>query len=382
VDNQWITAATRRLARERLLGVVAALCAFSGPAVGADLVGGALNINGSGGAAYAVTRHNDVDNSPVHAGPDGSFENLELNLAITAKIAPQVTLAGQLFFDDIGGLSETGLDWTFVQIDFSRYFKLRAGKIKLPLGISSEVESIGTLRPFYSLPDTVYGPTSIASEGYFGAGITGQLYDRAGWSLAYDAFGGELEVQMLEPFQRLGGTLVPGTVTAPENTTVKGLIGGRLVLGTPIEGLSLLASGYRGSLEDFGTLTLAMLSIDYEGDRWLFRAEGFRSAEREITHGGYLEAAYYLTQHVQVAAQMQGLRTHSPGVPDDSTFLSHVSVALGLNYWFSPSMVVKASIYGIRGNRLAFPRLLDDALLAGSVSRDTPYFTLGTQFSF
>jgi hypothetical protein len=381
VDYRWITAAARRFAREWLSGLVAVLCASAGPAAGADLVGGAVTINGAGGAAYGVTGHNDVNNSDVQAGPGGSFENLDLNLTITAKLAPHVTLAGQLSFDDVGGAPATGLDWTFVEVDFSRFFKLRAGKIKLPLGISNEVESIGTLRPFYSLPDTVYGPTSITSAGYFGGGITGLLYDRAGWSLAYDAFGGELDVRMLEPFQRLGGPLVPGTLTEPEQKTVKGLIGGRLNLGTPIEGLSLRASGYRGDLEDFGTLTFAMLSIDYEGDRWLFRAEGFRTAEREISHGGYLEGAYYLTPHVQLAVQLQGLRTRAPGVPNDSPFLSHLSAALGLNYWFSQSLVVKASIYGIRGNRLAFPRLLDDALLAGSVSQNTPYFTLGTQFS-
>ena len=97
---------------------------------------------------------------------------------------------------------------------------------------------------------------------------------------------------------------------------------------------------------------------------------------------GYLEVARFVTTEIQIAAQLQAMRSHAPRVPDGSQLLWHESAALGLNYWFTPGMVMKAALEGVRGNRLAFPRLLDDALLSGGLHQETLLFTVGTQFSF
>jgi hypothetical protein len=360
--------------------MTAGLCAVAGPLHAIELGNGMLSINGAGGAAFAVTANNDLDTSALIARPGGNFHNAEFDLAFAARLTPRVTVASQLFFDEIGG-SEAGLDWTFVEVNFDRAFKLRAGKIKLPVGISSETEAIGTLRPFYSLPETVYGLTGISTEAYFGAGITGELPSFGRWTLSYDLFGGSTTIDTVEPFTRLRGPLQPGAVVAVDADDVKGLLGGRLILATPLEGLSFQVSGYRGEIED-ASVAVLLLSLDYEGDRWQVRAEAFRSSESTINHGGYLEVARFLTAEIQVALQLQAMRSHQQGVPDGSPLLWHESAALGLNYWFTPGMVMKAAVSGMRGNRLAFPRHLDDALLAGSLHEETPLFTLGTQFSF
>jgi hypothetical protein len=358
----------------------AALFAVASAAGGAELADGRLVINGAGGAAFAITGHNELQDSSLNADTQGVFRNLEFNLAVLARISPQITVASQLFFDEIGA-PEAGVDWTFVEIRFANWLKVRAGKVKLPFGISNEVEAVGTLRPFYSLPATVYGPTAITTESYYGVGLTGEIFSEPGWALDYDLYAGETTLVTVEPFFRLTGPLVPGTVVATDADDVRGLFGGRLTLGTPVDGLSLRVSGYRGALDD-ASVFVAMLSVEYAGDRWLVRAEAFRAAETTINHGGYLEVARYLTPQIQIAAQLQGMRTHAPGVPDGSTLLWHASAALGLNYWFSPGLVVKAAFSEIQGNRLAFPQRLDDALLSGSLSKETPFFTLGTQFSF
>jgi hypothetical protein len=362
------------------LAGLASFCVLLRDARGAEIGDGLLVINGAGGAAYAITGNNDFKGASLVADPSGGFRNVELTLALAARISPQITISSQLSFEDLGAPA-TGLDWTFAEVRLANWLKLRAGLIKMPLGISGEVEAIGTLRPFYSLPDTVYGHSSIMADGYYGAGLTGEILEGPRWTLNYDLFGGQTTVSTLEPFARLTVPLVPGTVTVPDDDDLTGLIGGRLVLGTPIEGLSLRVSGYRGKLDD-ATLAVAMLSVEYAGDRWLVRAEAFRAAERTMNHGGYVEVAWFATPKVQLAVQVQGLRTHAPGVPDDSSLLWHASAAFGLNYWFAPNMVVKAAIEEIRGNRIAFPQQLDDALLAGNLSKDTPFFTLGTQFSF
>jgi hypothetical protein len=364
----------------KALSLAACLFASSGAASGIELADGKLSINGAGGAAFAISANNELDTNALIATTGGNFHNAEFNLAIAARLTPQITIASQLFFDDIG-TGEAGLDWTFVEVAFARSFKLRVGKIKLPLGISRETEAIGTLRPFYSLPEVVYGPTGVSSESYFGAGITGELFNERSWALSYDLFAGSTSLATIEPFDRLRGPLVPGTVTAIDDDDVNGLLGGRLILGTPVDGVSFRVSGYRGSVEG-SSMSALLLSFDLEGDRWLVRAEAYRFQEDSLSHGAYLEVARFVTSEIQIALQLQGMRTHAQGVPDGSSLLWHESAALGLNYWFTPGMVMKAALEGVRGNRLAFPRQLDDALLAGPLSEETVMFTLGTQFSF
>ncbi len=74
-----------------------------------------------------------------------------------------------------------------------------------------------------------------------------------------------------------------------------------------------------------------------------------------------------------------------------STAKKHVAYTFGLNYWFSPNLVVKTAYHYIEGNRFAHPdTLLTDfktpyALLypgAPRLDETTHYFEAGAQFSF
>jgi len=71
--------------------------------------------------------------------------------------------------------------------------KLRAGKVKQPFGISAEVFDVGTRRPFFELPQAVYGPIGLVGESYKGIGFTGSFDVQGGWGLAYDLYGGGQE---------------------------------------------------------------------------------------------------------------------------------------------------------------------------------------------
>src|SRR6201999_256453 len=115
----------------------------------------------------------------------------------------RISIVTLFFFDDIGQIN-TGLDWSFVEFTATDWLRIRAGEVKLPLGISNELEPIGTLRPFFALPAAVYGPSSISADTYFGVGATGELAlgDR-GFRLGYDVYGGNMSFDTAEPFQAL-----------------------------------------------------------------------------------------------------------------------------------------------------------------------------------
>jgi hypothetical protein len=365
------------------VGILAAAAALltTAPAWAIDLADGKLFVDGSGGLAYGVTNHNGIQNDAMESVPQGSFRNSDLNLTITARPEERITFAAQLFFEDGFDGAKTGLDWAFAQYALSDALKVRAGKIRMPFGLSGEVESIGTLRPFYSLASSVYGSAGVASPSFFGASITGGFNLSDSWNLSYDVFGGEMDVQMSEPFLRVGQTLVPGSAFETSAARVRNVLGGRLSLTTPIDGLLLRVTTYRGGLDD-ATLDAELLSIEYQTENWLFRAEGLRSHEHESNLGGYVEVAYRLDSHWQVAGRVDVLKTDSANVQGDSPLLRHRGLEAGLNYWFSPHLVVKAAYADVVGNRVAFPQALDDALLAGNLPNRTRGFTLGTQFTF
>jgi hypothetical protein len=370
----------------RGLVVAAALAILPRAAHAIDLADGKLVINGAGAGAFTITNGNDVFNTEVIGGHVGSFRNEEFNLIIAVKPMDRITIVTLFFFDEIGQI-ETGLDWSFVEFFVNDYLKVRAGEVKLPLGLSNELEPIGTLRPFFALPAAVYGPSSIAADTYFGVGVTGEIPLSEGYRLGYDAYGGNMSFDTAEPFQALPGRpqSLPGTAIAPVKETVRNVLGGRLSLSTPLEGLDFKVSAYRGSLVD-SSLEVVLLSAEYVSDRWSIRTEGYRSVQRDIgnvNHGGYFEVAYHFTAAIQLAAQIDAMRTHQQGVDDASPFLYHRGVGLGLNYWFSPALVAKTSLQEIQGNRLAFPTLLADTLNQSvGIPEDTLLFTAGLQFSF
>jgi hypothetical protein len=367
--------------RFALLAAAAALLATA-PARAIDLADGKLFVDGSGGAAYGITNHNNIRGATMESVPGGSFRNSDLNLNITARPETQITIAGQISFADTVDGPQTALDWAFAQYVFSDALKFRAGKIRMPFGLSAEVDAIGTLRPFYSLAASIYGSAGVVSSAFFGAGITGTFALGGSWELSYDAYGGEMQVALSEPFDRIGQTLVPGSKFEPESTRVRNLFGGRLSLTTPIEGMLFRVSGYHGELADFGAFNAELVSLEYQTEKWLFRAEGLRSQERESSLGGYVEVAYHLDSHWQVAGRVDVLETDAPGIPGSSSLLHHRGFEVGVNYWFSPQLVVKAALADVVGNRVAIPEHLDDALLAGNLGSRTRGFSLGTQFSF
>jgi len=80
------------------------------------------------------------------------------------------------------------------------------------------------------------------------------------------------------------------------------------------------------------------------------------------TQGGYGEAAYFLTEHWQLAGTY-GRHYVDPTVTYISaanqalgaSLLDHVETGAGLNYWLTRNFVVKTSYHHVTGNRLSHP---------------------------
>jgi hypothetical protein len=348
-------------------------------ALAMELGDGKLSVSGFGEWGFGQTRGGE--NRYLIGNTDGRYDNASLALSFIAKPDEDLIVASQIFLQNEG---EAGIDWAFVEWRPALPFRVRMGKIKQPLGAFMEVQDVGTLRPFFTLPQSIYGPANVGAEAYLGAGLTGDVRLGAGYALGWDVYGGAIDMPVFEPFE-IGHQPLPWTFPEIESERATEVVGGRLTLATPIDGLTFRLSGYTGILheEDLDRRArqgVGGVTAEYLCDRLTLRGELFYRDEGgfERAYAGYLEAATFVSEHVQLALRAEASKTDVDDVEHASTLTRHDELAAGVNYWFSPSVVMKLSYHLVHGNRFAAPESSQDGILATR----THLFVAGTQFSF
>jgi hypothetical protein len=366
-----------------------ALLLAASPAAAIDAAGGNLTVSVAGQAGYART-----DGNVYGPGDEyGNYENTMVALSVMAHPADRLLIGTQLHFATVvdrgasGEEAEAGkaeIDWAFAEWRLADALRLRLGKSKHPFGLYGESLDVGTLRPFFELPTSIYGPAHVVGEGYTGAGLSGFYRFSKGWALGYDVYGGELHAAAYQSFEQL----VPGAGAAPgeiEETETRDLLGGRVTLETPVEGLTFMLSGYSGmerdvyQADDRRHMAVAA-SAEYLTEAISARAEcvALEEAKEADTQAAYVELAYKLPVGIQLAARAEGSWATVDGFEGSSALPRPREVAVGVNYWFSPDLVVKASYHLVDGNRFAYS---PDQTLA-TLDESTQVFVLGAQFSF
>lgn len=379
-----------------LCGLMAA-----GPAVAGERE---LSLNGFGGWAYG-----DTDGNRYLTGSEGGeAENVDFCLAVSATPTERLRISGQFGFVSDPKRSEdveTDLDYAFAEWSFSDQLRGRIGRSKHPFGIYAEIFNVGTLRPFYNLPQGIYGPTGIAGESYDGVGITGYQRFADSWDLEYDVYVGTMRFDAFEPWDGLRDEEddEPGDDEDEELFESKErdeVVGFRLGLATPVEGLSFGFSAYSGSAEDDEGLdggeigevgedkrhTGYGIHIEYSIGSWTVRAEAARIDEEDElkTDAAYVELAYMLDDRWQLTGRYDHSDTDVEEVDLGNlpSLAEHDDLAFGVNYWFSPELALKLAVHRLEGNRLALPEEVDEAVDTGEFDEETTLISFGAQFSF
>jgi len=349
----------------------------------------------------------------------GSSTNSNAGFNITGNVDERVTFTTQVKFD-FNGATQPSLDYVFAQYKFRDALKLRAGQVKQPFGLLTEVQDVGTLHPFLSLPQSQYGDVGIVAEAYRGIGLTGNVELPRRFSLDYDVYGGGLNRNEYEftsdMYRALQGRKAWSTVGNEVGSEVTDqLYGGRLMINVPVDGLRLGASGYHSltgeaaAAASRGWVSTVGYAAEYNVNRVLFRSEVYRQWENDHDrqNGWYYEGAYRVVGGWQLAGRFDRTTVHLKGAvpatgkngipsisypPLGASLLNHKELAGGLNYIFSPNFVMKASYHLVDGNHIAQPdaatalTALSEAAIAGSTTIPIPTRTnavmLGAQFSF
>jgi hypothetical protein len=351
-----------------------------------DVQDGRLSIDGFGSWAFGASSH---DNRYSVAYPTGNFGSGDFALAITARLSERAVTGAQIRL--VPRDSTIRLDWVFGEWRFSDRARLRLGIVKHPFGIYGEVPRVGTLRPFYRLPESVYGSTELTADGVKGISFSGDFQRIGSWSFSYDLYGGAVTVAATNIIDKVltPEGLRPGGLLVSLTNEVKYIAGGRLIANTPVDGLDIRFSSYGTPVAGADAPRFVIgPSIQYVGEKLSAKAEYFffyengdHANDRSRANAAYLEVAYFVTEHIQLAALADFFEMRLFNGQTSSLF-DHHELAAGCNYWFNPGLVVKLSVHEIDGNRFARPSPLDDALLAGSLDHHTTAVILGMQFSF
>lgn len=350
----------------RRFSILAVLLLLAAPALFAQS-NDATAIHVFGGWAYGRTNGNEY----LAGTRQGELDNLTLALNLAATPVERLRLEAQVFADIDRGVGETAFDYAFAEWRFSDALRVHAGRMKHPFGIYTEIYDVGTLRPFYSLPQSVYGPAGTLAEAYDGGGVSGFRKLGTRWAMTYDVYAGKLHL----PFADFDADVLPGNEDG--ELDVKQVIGGRAVVETPVDGLSFGASAYRGTIDARERRVRHMAAggqIEYVTDRLSLRTEltGNRSGASS-EHAGYVEAAWRFTRHWQVAGRYDGVQEKNDRTIDGR----HNETAVGVNCWFTRRFVVKLSGHHIDGTHFAQPDPV-----TGRLKSHTNLLMFGAQFSF
>jgi len=374
---------------------LAAVASFFATAAAGAQQATPVEVHGFGSWNYGETSANEYLGGNIK----GSSATSQLNLNISSALNERLTINSQLELDFNGATNETSttLDYIFAEWKFTDALRLRAGQVKQPFGIYTEILDVGTVRPFLKAPQAVYGLNGMIGEAYRGLGLTGSK-SLGQWGLEYDVYAGGLnrfENEYPTDLYRVMNGTSPDTlgIESIEGESTDRLYGGRLWLNTPITGLRMGVSRYRGETseinEPLSTLDAHAVSGELVMSRMTTRAEYVYQWENDNDN----QTAYYLESAVRVVGnwEVAGLyNNYSADLDGDETesvisLLRHKEVALGVNYRFSPNFVIKLAHHNVTGNRFATPNvetLIDDLRASKPLETTTRALILGAQMSF
>jgi hypothetical protein len=372
------------LSASRLAAIALMAALIPSPSRAVELADGKLSVGGNASWAFLKTDAN----SYIDADSDGEWTTAMFDLMAIAKPTEDIVLSAQVGFEpaDLDAESGAELEWAFGEYRVSDLLRLRAGKVKQPFGNYAELQFVGVARPFYDLPTSVYGPANVTASSYSGVGVTGEWLAESGFGMQYDVYGGALALEAYEPWKVPNPLPLDFAGVEVEQEVVENLVGGRLSLATPWE-ITLRLSGFGGKADkDEGDLTYFVYGASalHRGEKLWASIEAFQSVERGFENqlSAYAEAAYFVMPKAQVALRYEMTRLD---LEDEATanvrlgLRSHDEVAVGLNWWFTPQVVAKASVHQIWGNRFASASH-DDPLADPDGS--TLLVVAGTQFTF
>jgi hypothetical protein len=236
-------------------------------------------------------------NEYIGSSSNGSLKFFETGINVSLEPVDQLRVGLQVVFRSVGVVSEDTprFDWALVDYRLRPWIGLRAGLIKIPLGLYNEYVDIDSARTAILLPQSVYPLRNRdALISHTGFALYGNLSIGAVGALDYQIWLGTLTIPR-SALTLTGASLI--------STDTKYVTGGQVFWRAPLEGLRLGVSYIRASidfnlvLDDASVNQLVMaglLPAGHRGDLVVSQSPtGFWVGSAEYIAGDWLFAAEY-----------------------------------------------------------------------------------------
>jgi hypothetical protein len=348
----------------------------------------------------------------------GSFDLSDAAIGANAQLTDKLRVGLQLISRDFGteGNHAVKLDWGYGDYRLRDWFGVRAGKVKLPIGLYNETRDADILRPMAFLPQSVYDEMTrdfiIAANG---AGAYGDIsLGRAGaleYSLvagsvnvdpnstlvkfnirAINSFGASLGLPPVDELQFRGGTSFAG----------------RVLYDTPLNGLRVGGSYARidgrfdllVSADPLATLHAAMqdwvvLSAEYTNAQLTLAAEyqtfDNRTSLEQLAIDSYSPVGWYLlgSWHVPRAKGLSLNGSYDAYHHDrnmssaeaDETLGHRKDLGVGVRWDVTKNFVGKAEWHKVEGAG-SFTSMINELMKPESPVENWNYFVAKVSFAF
>lgn len=273
-----------------------------------------------------------VDASGMLLGARETSSNLSLvgiwQVTDRAKVWTQLFRSSEL--------GKIRVDWAFVDFQTTGAQTLRLGRIRLPFGIHNEMRDVQALRPTASMPFMYDEELGLVDEAFDGASLE-QNFQIGASTVKLEAYGAA-------QLQSGGAEIARGSV-----------VGARMVLETPVEGLSLRGSAYSGHLKKSKEVALDHENTQTDAHQhkraW---AVGLRyvqdhvDVQAELARGflydhsvttAYVQAAVPLARHWTAAARLERVVTDTSQRGDDA--FQEKRLVFGVGYAINESFGIR-----------------------------------------
>ena len=233
-------------------------------------------------------------------------------LNASSDITDRLRAGVQLFSRDEGLYRDYSptIDWAFLDYHWRDWLGVRAGRIKIPFGLSNEYADIDPARVQILLPQSVYpigNREVLLSQTGFSLYGTASLH--AAGALDYQAYGGTLFVPLAAVTSR--------AAVQTYEVDDKYIVGGQVFYRPPIDGLRIGASVLRTSIEFYNDLDPAtkaaliagkLVPPTFNGQvQFSYRPAEFSIASAEYTRGNWQFSAEYSRWYARVVWSLPNL---------------------------------------------------------------------------
>ena len=322
---------TRAFRRSGISLLLAALCAGASGNAAAVELSDRIDLHGFGYQDYVQSSANTY----LGADHKGSWDNNFLGLVMSAALTDNSKLWAQLEDTATGG---TAVTWAFVDYDLTDAARVHAGRVKFPLGFYNETIDAKPLQPAALEPALYQHGADMVHDAYHGVGIDYEQ-DLGGSHVRWQLYGGNSY-----------------DTDPPVDSRDRRMAGARITWQPPVDGLTLMLSGYRTQVEVLATGRMVnedrtIASAGYQAGAWDVKAEaGVHHFMGVNSRAWYLQAAYAATDRIKPYVRYDAVVTDTQQRQDPSYFQNTWVAGVGLQV--SPAIGLRLENHFNRGYAL------------------------------